>query len=143
MQRDGNAFQASEVKYEKSDARTSVRANLATAYPKEAGVKRWMRTVVLDRMARRVEFAEEFALAKAVPVELSLMTAREPVIAVGSVKIGSAVLAFDAGQLAATSEKIVLTDASLKHSWGDAVWRVKLTSKAVESGSWKMTLSAG
>ena len=143
MQRDGNAFQASEVKYEKSDARTSVRANLATAYPKEAGVKRWMRTVVLDRMAPRVEFAEEFALAKAVPVELSLMTAREPVIAVGSVKIGSAVLAFDAGQLAATSEKIVLTDASLKHSWGDAVWRVKLTSKAVESGSWKMTLSAG
>ena len=143
MQRDGNAFQASEVKYEKSDARTSVRANLATAYPKEAGVKRWMRTVVLDRMAPRVEFAEEFALAKAVPVELSLMTAREPVIATGSVKIGSAVLAFDAGQLAATSEKIVLTDASLKHSWGDAVWRVKLTSKAVESGSWKMTLSAG
>ena len=143
MQHDGNTYQASEVKYEKSNARTSVRANLATAYPKEAGVKRWMRTVVLDRMAPRVEFAEEFALAKAVPVELSLMTAREPVIATGSVKIGSAVLAFDAGQLAATSEKIVLTDASLKHSWGDAVWRVKLTSKAVESGSWKMTLSAG
>jgi hypothetical protein len=143
MQHDGNTYQASEVKYEKSDARTSVRANLATAYPKEAGVKRWMRTVMLDRTARRVEFVEEFALGEAVPVELSLMTAREPVIAAGSVKIGSAVLALDAGQLAATSEKIVLTDASLKHSWGDAVWRVKLTSKAVESGSWKMTLSAG
>jgi len=142
MQHDGNAYQASDVKYEKSDTRTSVRANLATAYPKEAGVKRWFRTVALDRTARRVEFAEEFMLANAVPVELSLMTAREPVVSSGSVKIGGALLAFDGTALTATSEKIVLADASLKHSWGEAVWRVKLTSKAVASGSWKMTLSA-
>lgn len=143
MQHDGDAFQASEVKYEKTDARTTVRTNLATAYPKQAGVKRWMRTVVLDRASRRVEIEEEFALANTVPVELSLMTAREPSLTSGSVKVGGAVLAFDATQLTATSEKIVLTDASLRHCWGEAVWRVKLTSKAVEGGSWKMMLTAG
>ena len=71
------------------------------------------------------------------------MTAREPSLTSGSVKVGGAVLAFDGAQLTATSEKIVLTDASLRHCWGEAVWRVKLTSKSVMGGSWKLTLSAG
>jgi hypothetical protein len=143
MQREGDAFQATGVRYAQDGGRTSVSANLATAYPKDAGVERWMRTLTLDRAAQKVELVEEFALARVVPVALSLMTAKEAVVQAEGVKIGGVLLAFDAMQMKATVERIALTDAGLKHSWGEAVWRVLLTSTTpVAKGSWKLEMRA-
>jgi hypothetical protein len=141
MQHDGNAFRASELKYESSDAAASFSANLATAYPKEAGARRWTRTVALDRAKGAVTISEDFALEKAVDVTLSLMTAVAPVIQAGGISIGSVMLAFDAAALKPVVEKIAITDAGLKHSWGDAVYRVKLSSAApVAMAKWKLEL---
>jgi hypothetical protein len=139
-EREGYGFQASGLRYAKSDAATAVSANLATAYPKEAGVKRWMRTVTLDRAAKKVVVEEEFALANPAEVKLTLMCAQEPVVSAGEVKTAGVVVGFDAGQLTAVAEKIALTDALFRESWGEAVWRVRLTSKSVAKGSWKMEM---
>jgi Heparinase II/III-like protein len=140
MQHEGDAFQATGLQYE-SGARTSVSANLATAYPKEAGVSRWDRTLTLDRGARKVELAEEFRLSREAPVMLSFMCAKEPVVSADGVKVGGVLLGFDGAVLKATVEKIALTDAGLKHSWGDAVWRVMLASVGlVTKGSWRMEM---
>jgi hypothetical protein len=143
MQHEGYEYQATDLKYNKTDARTSVRADLAKAYPKEAGVKQWTRTLALDRSAAKVLLMEEFALARSVPVTLSFMCAKEPAVATRSVTTGGVVLSFDASALTATAEKIALTDTSLKHSWGEAVWRVLLTSAPVTKGSWTMEMTAG
>src|SRR6185312_15887274 len=141
MQHEGDAFQATGVRYEGGE-RTKVTANLATAYPKDAGVARWDRTLTLDRGARKVELVEEFKLTREAPVSLSFMCAKEPVVSASGVTVGGVVLGFDAAMLKATVEKIALTDAGLKHSWGDAVWRLLLTSSApVSKGSWKLEMS--
>jgi len=141
MQHEGDAFQATGLRYQ-SGERTSVTANLATAYPKEAGVSRWDRTLTLDRGARKVELVEEFRLLREVPVALSFMCAKEPVVSAAGVTVSGVVLGFDAAVLKATVEKIALTDAGLRHSWGEAVWRVMLTSAApVAKGSWKLEMS--
>jgi hypothetical protein len=103
-----------------------VRANLATAYPKAAGVQRWMRTLTLDRAAGRVVLEEDFVLAEPREVQLNLMTAKEPVVSGGTLRIGAVNVGFDAALWKAEVEKIALTDAALKWSWGEAVWRVKL-----------------
>ncbi len=139
-QHEGYAYQASGLQYAKSDASTRVSANLATAYPKEAGVKRWMRTLTLDRVGKKVVVEEEFALVKEAVVAMSLMCAKEPVVSAGAVKTAGVVVGFDAGQLTATVEKIELTDPLFKGTWGEAVWRVRLTSKSVAKGSWKMMM---
>jgi hypothetical protein len=100
-----------------------------------------MRTLTLDRLTQKVEFLEEFALARAVPVALSLMTAKEPTVQAQGVSVGGVLLTFDAKQMKATVERIALTDAGLKHSWGDAVWRVLLTSVGpVTRGNWKLEM---
>ncbi|HKO18034.1 MAG TPA: hypothetical protein VJU82_04025, partial [Acidobacteriaceae bacterium] len=84
---------------------------------------------------------EEFVLERAVDVSLSLMTAVEPSIEAEGVKIGRARLVFPKAELNATAERIAITDETLKHSWGEAVYRIKLNSLSpVASGKWKLEL---
>jgi hypothetical protein len=143
MQHEGVSYRASELKYESSDAAVSFQANLATAYPKEAGARQWIRTLMLDRVKGIVTISEDFALETAADVMLSLMTAVPPVVQANGVKIGGTLLAFDQGALTAGVEKIAITDDALKHSWGDAVYRIKLSSAApVAKAAWRLKLSA-
>jgi len=128
MQHDGNTYRASGLHYESNDTQTTFRANLATAYPKEAGAQRWARTLTLDRTHNIVTIEEDFALTKPADVMLSLMCAAEPAIRADSVAIASASLHFDPQALTVSVEKIPITDEALKHSWGEAVYRLKLTS---------------
>ena len=128
MQHDGNQYRASDLHYECDDTKALFRANLATAYPKEAGAQRWTRTLTLDRAQNIVTIEEDFALQKPAELFLSLMCCTEPAIHAESVTVGTASLHFDPQDLAVTCETIPLTDDNLKHSWGDAVYRLKLTS---------------
>ena len=141
MQHDGNAFRASELKYESGDAAASFRANLTTAYPNQANIRHWIRTLALDRAKGIVTISEDFELGKPVDVALSLMTAVEPVLQADGVRIGHALLTFDQSALKPLVEKIVITDDAMKHSWGAAVYRLKLNSAGpVAKGIWKMEL---
>ncbi|MBS1815185.1 MAG: heparinase II/III family protein [Acidobacteria bacterium] len=129
MQHEGRQYKARVLDYNKSDSASSLRVDLAPAYPKTAGVQSWKRTVTLDRAAHRVLVDEEFLLAQAGPVMLTFMCAHEAVIQKDGVRVGEVLLGFDASVLEAVVERIALTDPSLKHAWGDAVWRVLLKSK--------------
>lgn len=144
MQHEGNTYQASEVKYASDDARASITMNLATAYPAEAGAKRWMREVVLDRKAGVVRMKEDFALAKASPVALSWMTSRVPSDAHGMITLHAekagvkdVVLKYDAAVFRASVNKIDLEDEGMRRSWGPALYRVQLhTVSDVGAGQW-------
>jgi hypothetical protein len=146
MQRDGAPYAASDVQYSTTDDRAKMTMNLATAYPPEAGVKRWMREVALDRKAGVVQVTEEFELVKNVPVALSFMTSRvlfEAKNAVGfhSKKPGvkAVWLKYDATALRLNMEKIELTDEGMRRSWGPALYRVQLeTVNDVSHGRWTL-----
>jgi hypothetical protein len=49
MEDDGNRFKATDLKYDSNDQRAEFSFDIASAFPPEAGVKSWMRTVTLDR----------------------------------------------------------------------------------------------
>jgi hypothetical protein len=139
-QHEGSAFQASEARCATSEAEARVSVNLAPAYPSQAGVQRWTRTLTLDRRAQKVIVEEEFALERAEVVALSLMCAKQPVVGAGEVTVAGVVLGFDAAALTATAERIALSDPLFRESWGEAVWRLRLTSGSVASGSWKLEM---
>ncbi len=144
MQHEGDAYRAGDLKYETNDLEVSFRANLATAYPKAAGAQRWTRTLVLDRARGVVKISEDFVLEKSVDVMLSLMTATEPTVQMDGVRIGQTLLVFDQKQLKATVEKIMITDEGMKHSWNDAVYRLKLSSAGpVAKGIWNLEMHSG
>lgn len=140
QQQNGDAFRASDLRFTSAGGRSAVEANLATAYPKSAGISRWQRTVALDRGARSVEVHEHFALTQAAPVTLTLMCAKEPAITADGVRVGSVLLAFDAAALKPAVETLPQDDPLMRSSWGANLWRLTLTSAAVSSGDWKLTM---
>jgi len=119
--------------------------NLGTAYPKDAGIARWIRTLTLDRVADRIRLDEDFQLEKNVPVQLSFMTPRVPsqgpagkiVFTATKAQIHDVTLSYDAALIAPTLEKIDLTDDWLVGRWGKTIYRVLLTSVApTDRGKW-------
>jgi hypothetical protein len=151
MQRDGLEFRATQVQYESSAERAMLRCNLATAYPKEAGIRTWMRTVTLDRVRGAVTVAENFELERPLPVSLSIMTPRLPSAgANGTMELRLAkgagtpvLLRYGGAPIEAVVEKIPLQDAGLRESWGNEIYRILLNSRQpVASGNWSYEFSA-
>ena len=141
MQHEGEPYRASHLRYKTSETAASLEADLATAYPSSAGLSRWTRTLTLDRARGFISITEDFALARPAEVALSLMTAFDPVVQPGRVVIGAVFLQFDAQQLTPSVEKINLTDETLKRSWGEAVYRLRLSSSGtVQQQVWKLEL---
>jgi Heparinase II/III-like protein len=144
MQHDGVEFKATDHEYSSNDDRATYSFNIAEAYPKEAGVERWVRTVTLDRKLNRVVVEEDFRLDKAVDVSLSIMTPRRVAAGPGVLTLNLAsgegrasLLRYDAAALAAHVETIKLEDAGLRDSWGPEIYRILLNSKQpVASGKW-------
>jgi hypothetical protein len=145
MEQNGVEFAATNRKYGTSDKEAVVSFDIASAYPKEAGVKKWIRTVKLDRAKDQVVIEEDFELERSEPITLSVMTPRIVMGAAG----GSAVMpptqgsggracafTFDPAQLEAKTETIALTDAGLRESWGNEICRILLNTRGpLQSGN--------
>jgi Heparinase II/III-like protein len=147
MQQDGAEFEATNRKYETNDRHATVSFDIAKAYPKEAGIKKWVRTVTLDRKSDIVAVTEEFDLERAVPVSFTVMTPRIATTGDRSVTLKLAEgsgrtcsIMFDPAQLAPKIEPIPLTDAGLRESWGAQIYRVLLDTRGpVQTGTLSYT----
>jgi hypothetical protein len=138
MQKDGAAFRARDVRYVANAARASFSLDLAAAYPAEAKVDRYLRTVSLDRRARTVALDESYALREVTtPLRLSWMTPLAVDVShPGEVRLRSPeaahdefVLRYDPARFDAASEEIPITDARLLPIWGKRLARVVLVAK--------------
>ena len=65
MQAAGRQYEASEVSHRTDDGGAEFRLNLARAYPGEAHVGRWDRTLRLDRAKNEISLADDYALTAA------------------------------------------------------------------------------
>lgn len=140
MQHEGGQFRAKVLDYKRGDAATSIAVDLAGAYPAEAGIRTWKRSMTLDRAADRIVLHEAFRLAKAVPVEMSFMTMVEPQVSESGVRVGGMMLAFDPKQLTARAGKVAM-DAHMEHSFPRGVWRVLVSSaNEVAEGDWRLEM---
>ena len=138
MQKNGLNFQATDVAYKSSDDVAEIHMNIASAYPVEAGLRRWIRTLQLDRKANRVRLLESFELQRAVPeIVLSVMTSRQartngegqlrmPASGQG---IPDVLLRYDAQRFTPKIETIEIKDAHLRSAWGDKIYRILLTAR--------------
>ena len=152
MQHNGVEFKATDRKYDSTNDRATYSFNIAQAYPQEAGVKSWVRTITLDRVQNVIRVEEDFELDHAVPVTLSVITPRIAELdPSGSITLklasgsGSAsLLKYDSAQIASKVETIELTDPGLRMSWGGQIYRILLNSKQpVAAAKWNYEFSRG
>jgi hypothetical protein len=136
MQGAGREFAASDVSCHADDRAAEFRLNIAAAYPKEAHIESWKRTLRLDRERNQVTLTDDYALAKpAQAITLTLMTpcavsndgAGTLALAAGA---GNTVrIAYDAQVFTPVVEEIKLEDSKLRGEWGDRLFRILLRAQ--------------
>ncbi len=148
MQRNGRNFQARDVSYEADDSTATFSLDIAGAYPAEAEVKSWIRTLRMVR-GRRVELREKYSLGRFLKsTSLSLMTPlRIDTSGPGRILLkdrgpgAGIVIAYDSAQLKHTFEDIPITDSRLKPVWGERIARILLISQSKDSqGEYALSL---
>ena len=138
MQAPGRRFAARDVKYKANGAMAQLQLDIAGAYPEQAHLKSWDRTVTLNR-GRDVTVADAYTLTEpAKEMTMSLMTPckaeiREP----GRIVLSgfdadepsrSAQVLYDKGTLTATIEVIDVEDGRLRSVWPEQIARILLTA---------------
>ena len=123
-QKDGKQYRARIVSQQKD----RLTLDIAGAYPKEAAVSNWQRTVNLKK--KLVSITEQYTLTeRKAPTRLMLMTTVKPTITkAGTVSMGRHTLSYDPAQLTAAIEDVSpLLDPLLTGMWGAQMYRIVLT----------------
>jgi len=150
MQKDGREYQASDTKFASDERSVRFSLDLAHAYPSDAKVRSWARTITLDR-GKDVVVNDRYELQELVkPFTLSLMTSCLPTAGKGGVvslsqevdgRKQTISLLYDAAKFSASIEPIAIEDSRLKSSWGEKIYRILLTSRErVSSSEYSITL---
>lgn len=145
----GEQFKATQVKQKiiGKDVRFSL--NLDSAYPKKASIGNWERQFTFHRgNPSHIEICDKFQLKRTTKdVSLSLMIPFEPQLdQAGSIIIQNAnskgiKVDYDADNLIATTERIIIEDEKLGSVWGEQVFRVTLKAKSpIKQASWKLRI---
>lgn len=136
----GRTFAARAVNHEATDAVASLQLDLAGAYPEEAQVEAWHRTIALHR-GDALRITETFTLSTATtPHQYHFVTNRPVDVSLpGVVRIGTfpgadsgrgAELTYDANALEARITTYGVIGPPLLGVWGDQVHRIELVEKA-------------
>ena len=136
MQAPGRGFAARDARYESDDVATRFSLDIAAAYPPEAKIERWERTVTLHR-GENVEIADTYALSKpAREIALSLLTPCDVELGTpgeialseaplpGDRHAGQARVSYDAGRFIVSTEEVPITDTRLGGVWGTSLTRL-------------------
>jgi hypothetical protein len=153
MQKDGEQYAARNVRYRMDKGSAELSLDIAGAYPEEAGVSSWMRTVRLER-GREVRVTENYRLKKLDgPLFLSLISVCEAKVEKPGVillreretqeKPFTLRLYYPADKLTATVEPIKLDDSRLQSAWGDSLFRIvlKAASGAPLGDTWNLRVA--
>jgi hypothetical protein len=139
MQKNGSEYKATGVSYKVDEKSATFSLDISSAYPAEAKVLSWLRTITLRR-GKNIVISDKFKLEKVEEnIQITLMSWREPVLDhEGVIKLENPVEAqnvdpvyikYDKKKFAADVETIPLDDARLQSSWGKQLFRIVLTAK--------------
>jgi hypothetical protein len=139
MQKDGRDYQATDIGYKAGEERAVFSLDMSKAYPEEAGVKFWKRTVTLER-GKQAIIRDSYELEEVrEDLFLTLMSWRKPELeAEGIIKLKNpegmdnlnpVYVYYDKNLFSVDFETITVEDQRLRSSWGDQLFRIKLIAR--------------
>lgn len=140
-QKYGRQYKATEVKATKN----SFSANIATAYPDEAGVKKWIRSYTMKSDALMISDRFELNEIKKENV-INFLSWGDIIIKDGVIEISvngvKGTLKYDTKMFKVKKECVKLTDKKLSSVWGVEVYRLSFIAKEKEQkGCYTFTIS--
>ena len=143
-QKDGKEYRAFNAEHVSGDADkelfSKASLDIEKAYPVEAQVQKWQRTLMLDGVKNQVVLTDNFDYKpSAAPTEIVLMTYGEPQFGSdGKILLanGKVELSIPKALASASWEKVNLPDGIMKTQWGDHIYRLHIVLNAsVSSGT--------
>ena len=139
IQKNGRDYRAKGVRYKAMEKSATLSLDISHAYPEEAKVRSWIRTIALNR-GKNVVIHDKYQLGEASKkLQMTLMSWRKPVLGKeGEIKLESPegipdlepiVVRYEKKKFVANVEVIPLEDARLQASWGRQLYRITLTAK--------------
>jgi hypothetical protein len=141
MQAPGRRYAAKGKWYERRDGSATLALDIAAAYPAEAGIQSWRRSISLY-YGKQIEITDAYRLAEgASEIVLSLLTpCRVSAEIPGQIVLseaslpggrlaGRGVVQYDASRFALTTEWVPIHDTRLGGVWGEGLTRLVFTAK--------------
>ena len=153
-QREGEQYRSSRANCTHSDRISSLAIDIAKAYPEEAGIVFWNRTIRLERPDTIIvhdvyevkEVKDRFFQHLITPSRVtddengSLVLASRPLP--GDLSSGSGKVLYDAGRFRVQIEEITIDDARLAEIWGNVLYRISLRATDPKpKDSWRLRIA--
>lgn len=142
-QKNGKKYKASEVKASPN----RFEANIATAYPQEAQVKKWIRSYRLK--GKQVIVNDAFELEKAIAPNIinfltwAIIDDVKPGKIILQVKDKKAELTYNPQMFELKTETVELTDQRLSNVWGKQIYRLSFKAKQLaKKGYYSFTIKS-
>ncbi len=141
QQAPGSEFRATNASHAANDEHAHFQLDLASAYPADAHIETWQRSITLNRGKNVVvedayrlgEATNEISMSVVTPCEVDVETAGEIRFVAREFLLGrtagSGTLSYDGNLFRARSERIAISDTRMGGVWGDHLMRVVLTAK--------------
>ncbi len=141
MQKAGRQYAARSVEYESNKRFAQIKMDIAPAYPEEAGIKSWLRTVRFNR-SKDIQVVDSFELKeKSRNIVQNLITPCETIQAEpGKLVLRDSqsrtrvTLQYDPDKLTHQTETIDPDDDRLVSMWGLRLYRIGLKSRSATRG---------
>jgi hypothetical protein len=133
MQAAGSVFRAEHFDVAVSERETAVSMDISGAYPGYADTEYWQRQLVLDRKAGEITLTDAWAQTRQLERnEWHFMTAFAPeIVRNGLIRVSNGETDLElkfSRHFNARIEKVATDDPRLESVWGDALWRITLTT---------------
>ncbi len=125
-QRAGRAYAAREIR----EAENGAAMELAGAYPPEAGVQSFLRTLAVTEEG--AELRDLIRLEAAAPVEWVFMLRKEPERVPGGLRAGGLLMLWK-GERTLTVEEIRVTDDRMARGFPGSLWRARLSAAPADA----------
>ena len=147
MQKNGREFKATNVSYKSNNSYAQLSLDIASAYPPEAQLNSWVRTVRLNR-GKNIEITDSYSLKETVnEITLSLMTPCPVTVqnrGTITLKNGSTMvsLIYNAAKITPDVETINIEDGNLKSVLGNKIYRILFRAERPPlKDEWKLKIS--
>ncbi|MEZ4615153.1 MAG: heparinase II/III family protein [Caldilineaceae bacterium] len=145
----GYAYKATNVHYQATDRQVTFALDINAAYPDEANIDQWRRTITFRR-EQEVVIRDEYALATT-PQEVVLTIVTPAAVdlekageirfdersILGDRVAGTGTLSYDSTIFTASTETIPISDERLGGTWGESLTRVVLRAvQPPQNGEW-------
>ena len=144
MQQNGREFQARNLCYKATHQTVDFSLDIAPAYPAQAGLTSWVRSLHLDRGELMILKDGYQSHRNPKQLEWSFLTPCRPVLKSNGIQLtdrslpgkrisGTAMLTYDTARMTSRVEPVTITDDRLKAIWGGQLFRIRLQARHPKS----------